>query len=78
MSCNGDALIQFPLSPTMRPEQAIGTCSETRWTHFLGIGLTEAGEFEVVNSDMTAERALWLIKWAERWALGLDDVEVEA
>ena len=33
---------------------------KTRWTQFLGIGITEEGEFEVVNSDMTAERALWL------------------
>jgi len=31
----------------------------------------------VVNSDMTAERALWLVKWAERWAMGLDEVESE-
>ena len=30
------------------------------------------GEFEVINSEMTAERALWLIEWAKRWAMGLE------
>jgi hypothetical protein len=68
-------IVDFPPRPTLRPEQAVGTCQKTRWSQFLGIGITEAGEFEVVNSDMTAERALWLVKWAERWAMGLDEVE---
>jgi hypothetical protein len=31
----------------------------------------------VINSEMTAERALWLIEWAKRWALGLDEEELE-
>jgi hypothetical protein len=70
-------IVDFPPSPTLRPDQAVGTCMKTRWTQFLGIGITEAGDFEVVNSDMTAERALWLVKWAERWAMGLDEMEVE-
>jgi hypothetical protein len=70
-------IVDFPPSPTLRPDQAVGTCMKTRWTQFLGIGITEAGDFEVVNSDMTAERALWLVKWAERWAMGLDEQEVE-
>ena len=68
-------IVDFPPRPTLRPEQAVGTCQKTRWQQFLGIGITEEGEFEVVNSDMTAERALWLVKWAERWAMGLDEVE---
>lgn len=70
-------IIDFPASGNLRPEQAVGTCQKTRWNQFLGIGITEEGEFEVVNSDMTAERALWLVKWAERWAMGLDEVESE-
>jgi len=70
-------IVDFPPSATLRPEQAVGTCMKTRWTQFLGIGITEGGDFEVVNSDMTAERALWLVKWAERWAMGLDEVETE-
>ncbi len=68
-----DNIIDFPPSCSMRPEQAIGTCAKVKWRNFIGIGLTEDGEFEVINSDMTAERALWLIAWAQRWALGLDD-----
>ncbi len=63
----------FPPEASMRPEQAIQNCAKTKWQQFLGIGLTEEGELEIINSDMTAERALWLIAWAERWALGLDD-----
>lgn len=68
-------IVDFPHSTSLRPEQAIGSCAKVKWTEFIGLGLTEAGNFEIVNSDMTAERALWLIKWAERWAMGLDEVE---
>ncbi len=71
-------IVDFPPSSSLRPEQAIGNCAKMKWSQFLGIGLTEDGEFEVINSDMTAERALWLVAWAERWALGLDDTEDEA
>lgn len=71
----GATVVDFPPRPTLRPEQAVGMCRKTRWSQFLGIGITEEGEFEVVNSDMTAERALWLVKWAERWAMGLDEAE---
>jgi hypothetical protein len=68
-------IVEFPPSSSLRPEQVIGNCSRTQWSQFIGLGITEAGEFEIVNSDMTAERALWLIEWAKRWALGLDEVE---
>jgi hypothetical protein len=68
-------IIEFPPSSSLRPEQAIGNCARTQWSQFIGLGITEAGEFEIVNSDMTAERALWLIEWAKRWAMGLDEVE---
>ena len=63
----------FPPEASLRPEQAIGICAKMKWSQFIGIGTTEDGELEIINSDMTAERALWLITWAERWALGLDD-----
>jgi hypothetical protein len=43
------------------------------WRDFVGIGVTGAGEFQVVCSEMTAERALWLIEWAKRWAMGCFD-----
>lgn len=78
-------IIKFPkkyrarsIETELRPDGAIELCRRTGWKQFLGIGITEEGEFEVVNSDMTAERALWLVKWAERWAMGLDEAEVEA
>ena len=41
----------------------------------LVVGFTDDGDFEVVNSDMTAERALWLLEWGKRWALGVDEDE---
>lgn len=59
-------VIDFPPSTSMRPDQAIGSCAKVTWTQFIGLGLTEAGEFEIVNSDMTAERALWLIECCTR------------
>ena len=40
------------------------------WRDFVVVGITGAGEFQVVCSEMTAERALWLIEWAKRWAMG--------
>jgi hypothetical protein len=68
-------VIDFPIAETLRPEQAIGEAAKVRWTQVLVVGFTEAGDFEVVNSDMTAERALWLLEWGKRWALGVDDDE---
>jgi hypothetical protein len=68
-------IIHFPPSTSLRPEQALGTCAKIGWHQFLGMGITTDGHFEIVNSDMSAERALWLIKWAERWAMGLDEAE---
>ncbi len=68
-------VVDFPPSETLRPQQAIGEVAKVDWEQFIGLGVTAAGEFEVVNSEMTAERALWLIEWARRWALGLDEEE---
>jgi hypothetical protein len=68
-------VVDFPPSETLRPEQAIGEVAKVDWEQFIGLGVTAAGDFEVVNSEMTAERALWLIEWGRRWALGLDEEE---
>ncbi len=65
-------VIDLPPSETLRPEQAVGELAKLQWQEVIGIGITEAGEFEVINSAMTAERALWLIEWAKRWAMGLE------
>jgi len=70
-------IIDFPTTETLRPAQAVAACAKVAWTDFVGFGLTEDGDFEIINSDMTAERALWLAEWARRWALGLDDDIVE-
>ena len=71
----GGRVIDFPIAETLRPEQAIGEAAKISWRQVLVVGFAEAGELEVVNSDMTAERALWLLEWARRWALGIDEDE---
>lgn len=66
-------VVDFPPSETLRPEQAVGEVAKVKWDQFIGLGVTAEGDFEVVNSEMTAERALWLLEWGRRWALGLDE-----
>ena len=68
-------VIDLPPSDSLRPAQAIGELAKLDWQELIGIGITSAGEFEVINSEMTAERALWLIEWAKRWAMGLETEE---
>ena len=53
----------------------MGELAKLEWQEVIGLGITAAGDFEVINSEMTAERALWLIEWAKRWAMGLEDEE---
>jgi len=65
-------VIDLPPSETLRPDQAVGELAKLDWQEVIGIGITREGEFEVINSEMTAERALWLIEWAKRWAMGLE------
>ena len=66
-------VIDFPLSETLHPDQATAEIAKVDWQEVIGLGVTREGEFEVINSEMSAERALWLIEWARRWALGLDE-----
>lgn len=70
-------IIDFPITDSLKPEQAIAAAAKMRWTQFIGIGLTADGEYEIINSEMSAERALWLVEWAKRWAMGLEDGEEE-
>ena len=63
--------LAFHANQTLRPDQAIGEMGKLQWDEVIGLGVTAAGDFEVINSAMTAERALWLIEWAKRWAMGL-------
>jgi hypothetical protein len=72
MSAPSASVIDLPPSETLCPDQAIGVLGKLEWQEVIGIGITATGEFEVVNSAMTAERALWLIEWAKRWAMGLE------
>jgi hypothetical protein len=66
-------VIAFPPSETLRPQQAAAEIGKVAWEQVIGLGVTVDGDFEVINSEMTAERALWLIEWAKRWAMGLEE-----
>jgi hypothetical protein len=68
-------VIDFPIAQTLRPAQAIGEAAKVAWGQVVVVGMTAAGELQVINSDMTAERALWLLEWGRRWALGVDEDE---
>lgn len=65
-------VIDLPPAETLRPDQAIAELGKLAWDEVIGIGVTTEGDLEVINSAMTAERALWLIEWAKRWAMGLE------
>jgi hypothetical protein len=66
-------VIDFPIAQTLRPAQAIGEAAKVAWGQVVVVGMTAAGDLQVINSDMTAERALWLLEWGRRWALGVDE-----
>lgn len=68
-------VIAFPSSETLRPKQAVAEIGKVEWEQVIALGVTAEGNFEVINSEMTAERALWLLEWAKRWAMGLEENE---
>ena len=65
-------LIPFPRAEQMGPQDAVVEIGKTEWQQIISLGVTRSGEFEIVNSEMSAERALWLLEWAKRWAMGLE------
>jgi hypothetical protein len=69
----GSKVVDFPISDSLRPEQVTGALAKRQWESLIGIGITEDGDFEAICSDMTAERALWIVEWARQWALGIDE-----
>jgi hypothetical protein len=69
----GAKVVDFPISDSLRPEQVVGALAKREWESLVGVGITVDGDFEILNSDMTAERALWIVEWARQWALGLDE-----
>ena len=70
----GARIVDFPVSDRLQPEQVVGELGKPRWESLIGIGISADGDFHVIASDMTAERALWIVEWARQWALGLDDL----
>jgi len=64
-------VVALPAKDSMTPCEAIGQMTGAGWRQVIGIGVTVDGSLEIINSNMSAERALWLTEWARRWALGL-------
>jgi hypothetical protein len=64
-------IVALPVKENMTTGEAIGQMAGAGWRQVIGIGVTADGSLEIINSNMSAERALWLTEWARRWALGL-------
>jgi len=64
-----EKIIEFPLTDSLKPAQVLAAAQKTRWHQCLVIGLTEEGGYQIINSEMACERAIWLIEWAKKWAL---------
>ncbi len=69
-------IVALPAVDSMTAGEAVGQIAGAGWRQVIGIGVTDAGSLEIINSNMSAERALWLTEWARRWALGLIGDEI--
>lgn len=69
-------IVALPASGSMTAGEAAGQIAGAGWRQVIGIGVTADGSLEIINSNMSAERALWLTEWARRWALGLIGDEI--
>jgi hypothetical protein len=66
-------LVALPANDSSNAAEAVDRMARAGWRQAIGIGVTADGRLEIVNSAMSAERALWLTEWARRWALGLTE-----
>lgn len=69
-------IVALPAADGMTAGEASGQIADASWRQVIGIGVTAEGSLEIINSNMSAERALWLTEWARRWALGLIGDEI--
>jgi hypothetical protein len=69
-------IVALPAVDSMTAGEAVGQIAGAGWRQVIGIGVTAEGSLEIINSNMSAERALWLTEWARRWALGLIGDEI--
>jgi hypothetical protein len=69
-------IVALPAVDSMTAGEAVGQIAGAGWRQVIGIGVTAGGSLEIINSNMSAERALWLTEWARRWALGLIGDEI--
>ncbi|MFM9843541.1 MAG: hypothetical protein ACKVOI_11290 [Dongiaceae bacterium] len=69
-------IVALPAADSMTAGEAAGQIAGAGWRQVIGIGVTAEGSLEIINSNMSAERALWLTEWARRWALGLIGDEI--
>lgn len=66
---DSEKIIEFPITDSLRPEQALAIAQKTPWQQCLIIGLNDEGGYQIINSEMPCERAVWLLEWAKKWAL---------
>jgi hypothetical protein len=69
-------IVALPAVDSMTAGEAVGQIAGAGWRQVIGIGVNAEGSLEIINSNMSAERALWLTEWARRWALGLIGDEI--
>ncbi|HNQ98347.1 MAG TPA: hypothetical protein PKN52_00025 [Trueperaceae bacterium] len=60
-------VVEMPRSDHLRPEQALAEASKTDWDEVIVIGIDKSGAFDMVNSEISLERALFLLEWARRY-----------
>lgn len=60
---------QLDPTNTMKPEQALAHAAKREWDDVLVCGYDPDGSFCVVSSHMTCQRALWLAKLLEKFAM---------
>lgn len=67
-------LIELPAHERMTPEQCLAVCAREPWERVIVVGYQEGrGDVVLRSSGMTREQALWIVEWARRHALGLDE-----
>jgi hypothetical protein len=65
-------VIHLPALETFHSDLAVGELGKLARDEVIGIGVTVDGDFEVISSAMTAERALWVHRMGQALGDGLE------
>jgi hypothetical protein len=69
-------VIHLPPLEALHSGHAIGELGKLAWDEAIGTGVTVDGDFEIINSAMTAERALWVHRMGQALGDGARDRRV--